>query len=615
MRFLSLLNFVFPIERTIKEPNFANWSCVVWISVTIVGGLITLWLYYRNLRACKKWLESIYHALIEYRSQDTKDYNRLSSQMTSLAGQPWKEYERTLIRKLDVDGNIRLYSTVEARLFFNDALVNTRLNLNLYASIPGIFTGFGILGTFFGLTVGLGQLNFSHEVESLRRGIEGLLGGMGVAFTSSLWGILFSIIILFAQRFSLKRLYDLVTSIQNELDSLFPPLPGEQVLLDCLWESQQQSRELKRFNEDLAISIATALDEKLANRLTLTTNEIVAMFKEFSGELRNTFQALRNSIDALSNKGTEVLGITISSQISDNIEEFKRVFAAVTDEIRLSAERFSGAHKNLAEDLVQLSENMIEKIDLSFSEVASRQMQIAEKLETTAQSLVEQLQAWAGDAVSLWSKQASEISNIVKNLASGVGMQTKEIIRRLSLISEDYSEQHKIFTMECQALEALVKELKEAVNLIEKSIRPLNESLSKLEAGIDQLTTAQKLMAGVVEQNQNELREYMGQTRSVLEQLKATSEEIRATWKEYENVFTVVRQDLEGIMNHLHDGLRRYAELTSEHMNQFAQDVEGYTARVVEYFFGALENLQDQIGELENTIERLGTSLTYAQQK
>ena len=59
--------------------------------------------------------------------------------------------------------------------------------------IPGTLTGIGLLGTFLGLIIGISNIGFS-SVDAALSSVETLLGGIELAFYSSVAGVIFSIL-------------------------------------------------------------------------------------------------------------------------------------------------------------------------------------------------------------------------------------------------------------------------------------------------------------------------------------------------------------------------------------------------------------------------------------
>ena len=75
----------------------------------------------------------------------------------------WGEYQESLHDQREFrDGQMTVIatrSTVPADAYFNGPLViDGSLRTEFFKHVPGLFTGVGIIGTFYGLILGLGQL-------------------------------------------------------------------------------------------------------------------------------------------------------------------------------------------------------------------------------------------------------------------------------------------------------------------------------------------------------------------------------------------------------------------------------------------------------------------------
>lgn len=88
-----------------------------------------------------------------------------------------------------------------------------------------MLTGIGIFGTFFGLVVGLQPFKYitdfsnSKEVSLLT---SQLLSGISTAFLSSLWGILFSLILNFFLFHGKSVICREIVGFTEKLRSIFP---------------------------------------------------------------------------------------------------------------------------------------------------------------------------------------------------------------------------------------------------------------------------------------------------------------------------------------------------------------------------------------------------------
>ncbi|MBD5528475.1 MAG: hypothetical protein HDR02_08730 [Lachnospiraceae bacterium] len=100
-----------------------------------------------------------------------------------------------------------LMGRCEIEDYLNEDLLN-QVGMNYYNSaISGTMTGLGILGTFIGLSIGLGSFN-GNDIYTISDNVGPLLDGMKVAFHTSVYGILFSLVFQFAYRSLMADAYD-----------------------------------------------------------------------------------------------------------------------------------------------------------------------------------------------------------------------------------------------------------------------------------------------------------------------------------------------------------------------------------------------------------------------
>lgn len=92
-----------------------------------------------------------------------------------------------------------LSGTCDVEDYINEDILN-QVGMSYYNSaIPGTMTGLGILGTFIGLSIGLASFN-GDDIYTISDNVGPLLGGMKVAFHTSVYGIFFSLIFTFVHR-------------------------------------------------------------------------------------------------------------------------------------------------------------------------------------------------------------------------------------------------------------------------------------------------------------------------------------------------------------------------------------------------------------------------------
>ena len=85
----------------------------------------------------------------------------------------WKEYEDSLhIQQQEQDGQlvtVAVRATVPAEIYFNNQfVVDSRLRVEFFKHLPGLFTGVGIIGTFTGFIEGLQAFQLSENAATVR---------------------------------------------------------------------------------------------------------------------------------------------------------------------------------------------------------------------------------------------------------------------------------------------------------------------------------------------------------------------------------------------------------------------------------------------------------------
>ncbi|MBO5337070.1 MAG: MotA/TolQ/ExbB proton channel family protein [Lachnospiraceae bacterium] len=106
--------------------------------------------------------------------------------------------------------------------YINEDLLD-RIGMSYYNSgIAGTMTGLGILGTFLGLSMGLGSFN-GEDIYTISDNVGPLLSGMKVAFHTSVYGIFFSLIFNFVYRSIMSDAYEKLENFQNAFRQFAQP--------------------------------------------------------------------------------------------------------------------------------------------------------------------------------------------------------------------------------------------------------------------------------------------------------------------------------------------------------------------------------------------------------
>ena len=173
--------------------NKENWPIVLvavfLVVLAIDFGLRFFWPSVMLKRELRRSLD----ALREIRSKTKGDVVELgaigSAAMSSRSlDHLWSEYIKTLHpqREEDKSGQSRIVrwrATALAETFFTEqAIVDNRLKTEFFKHLPGVLTGLGIIGTFFGLIKGLAKFDVSLDPTQAQDQLKTLVETVGHAF-------------------------------------------------------------------------------------------------------------------------------------------------------------------------------------------------------------------------------------------------------------------------------------------------------------------------------------------------------------------------------------------------------------------------------------------------
>jgi len=158
------------------SPGFVNMYCRLILMIALLAGL---WFIVRvvsiNLKMSKMTRQLM--------APLTEDSIRSVPVMFNVFAPDWNEF----VESFEYDEpNGRYFRTEEPDMFFRfDNMVPRVLMKRLYDALPSFLTGFGILGTFLGLSGGiyLAQSRIAQaDITQVRIGLQSLLSGASLAF-------------------------------------------------------------------------------------------------------------------------------------------------------------------------------------------------------------------------------------------------------------------------------------------------------------------------------------------------------------------------------------------------------------------------------------------------
>jgi hypothetical protein len=575
----------------------------------------------------------------------------------------FRELRHHLIEFSSRDGSGRTSKrrTVDAaEVFRESAFAPAFSSSRLFLAIPSILTGLGVLGTFVGLQLGIGSLDLKNP-GNLDKSIMPLIEGCAVAFSSSVWGVLASLLFSFWEKTCEGVALWHLHKLQNRVDELFPRYVPEEAMSELERASRgtedllkglavaigaEMQRAIGRLGAEIkdAVSSATAeghgpLMEKSAELLSTALTAELAKLKEQIGSMANQFSerfngasdGLMRSVQGFQPTVEALSGAVGDSQrtVADAVaklnahEAVMQEMAGAAVNIRLASESFGAMNETLSlsaarnEDAskAQLSAAQSnERVAEQFGRIGERLPEIRQTLEDAAR-VIGSLGSPIADLQALLAGQP-ELQRQLDNARA-----TSESERNQTLLAMSGDLAQKVGTAAQQFAEvgaladkltASATSLKEASNELalfgqqvlqaSKEQRGASEASRAAAASGERAAKALEPLPGAITALTSGLQSAGASVRTGAETSRDSYRELIVLQKQW---FAGAELGLNGLKDRMQDLLKAYGDQvegqTRNLMKQWSEEVakclQSYETQVSE-LNGGLDELQSAISKL-----------------
>ena len=331
-----------------------------------------------------------------------------------------QEFQDYLFELNRIENTEKAYYKCDIQDYINTGLVDRVMHRNILNQVAGVMTGLGILGTFIGLSLGLQHFSTGSTAE-VTNSIAPLMDGIKVAFHTSIYGMVFSLVFNFVYKCKLE---EGETAVEDFLSAykkfVLPDTTTDGI--NRLMELQQQQvaaveNLTKRVTEEMNVIMEPQFDRlggtiadfgNLASRsqkeaMTDVVNAFLkemdasmgGVFTRLNGLLREAEDAQRKNSAAL----TEIRGLTEDEQRTlYQSQEYLKELEKYRQEMEEREAALSGAarlvegqlekEQVLTEDLRRLVAQMTNSLSASFQraeESWERTAEVAEDIRETVE--------------------------------------------------------------------------------------------------------------------------------------------------------------------------------------------------------------------------------------
>lgn len=420
-----------------------------------------------------------------------------------------------------------------------------RINLRLLDTASGTLVGLGLLGTFFGLTIGIKDFD-STSTQTIQKSIEMLLGGMGTAFLTSLVGMFLSMVYTLFDKFWRNRLSKHIYVLTNKLDSLY--------YID--------DRTLDNLNE-----------EALAKSISVSIRDVV------QNEIRSVVDTLNNKLTYKNSEGeTILLGNAIREILTENIEQSKALKSFSTD---LALELNNGFDETLSRQMQQKILPLMENVDTTTKAIVEHIDRMAEQVSSPATEMIQSV------VDELKNSMTSIIAEFNTGLSGSATNELENLAAQLGTAAQSMADFPNNMANISATLQVTIEEVKSAVSEISNT--SANANSTAMQQMQEQITFA----TGAISNAISEVRDVMGsitqssqqQSNEMVNKLAVAAEQMGTFLNgTITRLSTSVQQSIENITTDVNN---KQADLIA-----LQEDTTAQTRKLLETFNVGLERLE-----------------------
>lgn len=239
-----------------------------------------------------------------------------------------------------------LAQTCDVDEYINEDLLDQIGASHFNSNISGTMTGLGILGTFFGLSLGLGSFS-GNDIFTISDNVGPLLDGMKVAFHTSVYGIFFSLIFTFIYRGIMAYSYEILEA--------FLSCHRECVMPTASFDDSENAKAMLIYQANMANSMKSMLEvlKGTSAEQALCLERIVENFsKQLSERMSTDFSKLGTALNkACDAHSAYAKNYELMSKATEELLEANRIMQATLEQTMQQQESFGKELKRQQEKL------------------------------------------------------------------------------------------------------------------------------------------------------------------------------------------------------------------------------------------------------------------------
>jgi len=580
-------------------------SVITWIVVAFLGLFSVAGFLLRNrarlaaqaLQRAADALEREFHDLSGRASHDVAPRARQlveeKEALPYLANQ-WRDLEAGLVKR-----DALLFKSADAEVYFTERELEHSVRLGIPAlqvrvpysfvhELPAFMVGLGMLGTFVGIAIGLGQLAGEAATgDKIVDEIGGVITGLAAAFWTSIFGLAVATVNTWRNHKHDTTLELSLAHFRLQIDRTIPTASGELVLEKQLRSAEHQGQLLAGL-KDLAQQRGHALTE----------------LKDQQAEANSYLHEMANDL-------AEQIGTRTADMLVEQLEPLLR---SVEDAVR---SQVSDATKPVLEMFESLTKGMHDGLSSAIDQIGSQAGVLAQRFEAAGEGLGQQVDVAVSKLHSgiegASERLSTSLEGTMGRVADGMGSIGDKMLAHVESVGDS-------FGGVLESLESGVAKASDSLsNAVERSMKQASQGVARLglqmTANVRQTATQMEQVVTGVGERMNQTLEQVaeGLSRTGVEMVKSVEGAGAELSRALQETIKTIRVELDELLGSTRDQIRRVATdlmAVLRATNKVTDDLDKLTTRQ----FELLSKQKESAEEVNAALAGLGSSIRLISQ-
>lgn len=566
------------------EMIYMNQAIIAWfIFFGFLSSLVFIFCYFRRWRGLSRASKKIVRALEDPDELEARREDLFSP--SCWANKPFKNYVRAWKSACPTGEKKAAFPVLLTDYLSTQRVIESCCYHKLALALPGIFVSLGILGTFFGVMCGIGNIN-PGNIERLSQEIFGLIAGLKVAFLTSLIGICFSVFFTLVHRLLVESISRGYARLNDLCAQHLCPYETEEASSRLVLE---QFDEVNQSMKTMATDLATQLSDSLGPAIGSALGEHVV-------------PAIQTMVDGM---GENALQVTVHNEkvanlIEESIGGLGGILTQHLDETqKRQTEAMDGVLKEYVENMNLTFKNLFEEMGSVVRETMQVQKDIQEGMTDFSRFVRDNFDKQE-DLIESTTQAANVMANTIgqfESITASVESTAKSLEHTGDVVDRAAGKTKEIYG----AVESAAEVAVDRVNAMQVSMDETWETMSKRTE--DLLNGMESLFSGQVTRFHESLEKTIGELgRTINESASGMAE----AWES-------IHQHADDLVTTLDGTTREFSENIGGSLTRGLEIFDQKVAEVVERFSGTLYETKESINLLSPTLEKLNQGISGMQ--